>query len=95
MTFCVRWIYEDDLELQSEIPKYCDHDYCHGRGQTMSSGGFAFGVTVERLPSGNFMLRNERGYRVCEAISGSELAKFIEKHLEGSLFTLKVELKKP
>ena len=37
MTLCVRWIYEDDLELQSEIPKYCDHGYCHGkRGPTMS-----------------------------------------------------------
>ena len=30
MTLCVHWIYEDDLELQSEISKDCDHGYCHG-----------------------------------------------------------------
>ena len=90
MTLCARWIYEDDLELQSEISKYCDHGYCHGRGETMSSDGYTMGITIERLPSGNYIMRNERGYLLCEVISGSELAKFVEKHLERGLFTLRV-----
>ena len=61
----------------------------------MSSTGYTMKITLERLPSGNFVLRNERGYRVCEAINDSQVAKFIEKQVEGSLFTLKVEPEKP
>ena len=91
MTLCVRWIYEDDLELQSEISKYCDHGYCHGRGGPMSSNGYIMEIAIERLPSGNYNLRNERGYLLCEVISGSELAKFAEKHLERGVFTLRVD----
>ena len=61
----------------------------------MSSAGYTMEITIERLPSGNFILRNERGYRVCEAISGSELAEFIEKQVERGLITLMVEPEKP
>ena len=56
----------------------------------MSSDGYTMGITIERLPSGNYIMRNERGYLLCEVISGSELAKFVEKHLERGLFTLRV-----
>ena len=59
MTLCVRWIYEDDLELRSEIPKYCDHDYCHGQEGTISSTGYTMEITVVRLPSGNYIMSNE------------------------------------
>ena len=89
MTLCVRWIYEDDLELQSEIPKYCDHGYCRG------GTGYTMEITIERLPSGNYIMRNEHGYLLCEVIDGSELAKFVEEHLERGLFTLMVESEKP
>ena len=61
----------------------------------MSSDGYAMEITIERLPSGNYILRSERGHLLCKVISGNELAKFIEKQVEGSLFTLKVEPEKP
>ena len=96
MTLCVRWIYEDDLELRSEIPKYCDHGYCHGKGEpTMGDDGFVLEVIIDRLPSGNFNMLNERGYLICRVVDGSELAKFIEKQFEKSLFTLRIQLEKP
>ena len=57
----------------------------------MSSAGYTMEITIERLPSGNYIMRNERGYLLCEVISGSELAKFVEKHLERGLFTLRVD----
>ena len=41
----------------------------------MSSAGYTMEITIERLPSGNYIMRNERGYLLCEVISGSELAK--------------------
>ena len=155
MTLCVRWIYEDDLELQSEVPKFCDHDYCHGQsgsheqlGESMHEDrvhyrvrtigndaeaedylnhqaqegwtleyAFSVGdtgrvqyvhqqypnypaipssdcptweVTTERLPSGNYIIRDERGHLLFEVASGSKLAEFIEKHLSDSALTLNV-----
>ena len=55
-------------------------------------------VTIERLPFGNFIIKNERGSIIGEVISGSKSAKFIEKQLERPAFlqfTLRVGLKKP
>ena len=61
----------------------------------MSSTGYTMEITIERLPSGNYIMRNEHGYLLCEVIDGSELAKFVEEHLERGLFTLMVESEKP
>ena len=61
----------------------------------MNSAGYTMEITIERLPSGNYIMRNERGYLLCEVIDGSELAKFVEEHLERGLFTLMVESEKP
>ena len=61
----------------------------------MSHDGFAFEVTIERFPYGNFIMKNERGYIISEVIRGSELAKVIEEQLERGLFTLRVQLEKP
>ena len=72
----MRWIYEDDLELRSEIPKYCDHGYCHGRA------GYTMEITIEQLPSGHFIMRNEQGDRIWDVTSTGDLVKFIEKMLE-------------
>ena len=82
MTVCLRWIHEDDSELRSEILKYCDHDYCHGRGGTMSTTGYTMKITIEQLPSGHFIMRNEQGDRIWDVTSDSDLATFIEKMLE-------------
>ena len=79
---CVRWIHEDDRELRSEILKYCDHDYCHGRGGTMSTTGYTMQITIEQLPSGHFIMRNEQGDRLWDVTSTGDLVKFIEKMLE-------------
>ena len=95
MTLCVRWIHEDDPELKGRLPQYCDHGYCHGRGQTMGDDGVVLEITIERLPSGNFNMLNERGNLICRVVDGSELAKFIQKQFEKSLFTLRIQLEKP
>ena len=79
---CVRWIHENDPELRSEILKYCDHDYCHGRGGTMSTTGYKMQITIEQLPSGHFIMRNEHGDRIWDVTSTGDLVKFIEKMLE-------------
>ena len=97
-TLCVSWIHEDDLELRSEIPKYCDHDYCHGRGGALNAPqGFVLDVVIDRLPSGNFNMLNKRGYLICRVADGSKLAEFIEKQFENKTgsFTLTMQLKKP
>ena len=92
MTVCVRWIHEDDRELRSEILKYCDHDYCHGRGGAMGDDGFVLEVTIERLPSGNFNMLNERGYLICRVAEGSKLAEFIEKQFENKTVTFSLTM---
>ena len=79
---CVRWIHEDDWELRSEILKYCDHDYCHGRGGAMTTTGYTMQITIEQLPSGHFIMRNEHGDRIWDITSTGDLVKFIEKMLE-------------
>ena len=97
MTLCVRWIHEDDPELKGRLPQYCDHGYCHGRGQTMGDDGVVLEITIERLPSGNFNMLNERGNLICRVVDGSKLAEFIEKQFENKTgsFTLTMQLKKP
>ena len=61
----------------------------------MSATGYTMQITIQRLPSGNFNMLNERGYLICRVVDGSELAKFIEKQFEigEGLFTLTTQLK--
>ena len=82
ITLCVSWIHEDDLELRRAIPKYCDHDYCRGRGGTMSTTGYTMKITIEQLPSGHFIMRNEQGDRIWDVTSTGDLPTFIEKMLK-------------
>ena len=63
----------------------------------MGDDGFVLEVTIDRLPSGNFNMLNERGYLICRVVEGSKLAEFIEKQFEigEGLFTLTIQLEKP
>ena len=63
----------------------------------MGDDGFVLEVTIDRLPSGNFNMLNERGYLICRVVEGSKLAQFIEKQFENKTgsFTLTMQLKKP
>jgi hypothetical protein len=63
----------------------------------MGDDGLVIEVTIERLPSGNFNMLNERGYLICRVADGSKLAEFIEKQFENKTgsFTLTMQLKKP
>ena len=74
MTLCVRWIYEDDLELQSEIPKYCDHGYCHGkRGPTMS---------CDRCWSATRPLAEGNGEMLCHGCLEFDISSWLEANRE-------------
>ena len=66
--------------------------YC---GQEQAT--FVLDVIIDRLPSGNFNMLNERGYLICRVADGSKLAEFIEKQFENKTgsFTLTMQLKKP
>ena len=48
----------------------------------MGDDGFVLEVIIDRLPSGNFNMLNERGYLICRVADGSKLAQFIEKQLK-------------
>ena len=48
----------------------------------MGDDGFVLDVVIDRLPSGNFNMLNERGYLICRVVDGSKLAEFIEKQFE-------------
>ena len=63
----------------------------------MSDDGFEIKVIIDRLPSGNFNMLNERGYLICRVVDGSKLAEFIEKQFEKKTvtFTLTMQLEKP
>ena len=59
----------------------------------MGDNGFVLEVTIDRLPSGNFNMLNERGYLICRVADGSKLAEFIEKQFESGrvTFTLRIQ----
>ena len=63
----------------------------------MGDDDFVLEVIIDRLPSGNFNMLNERGYLICRVTDGSKLAQFIEKQFESKTvtFTLTIQPEKP
>ena len=48
----------------------------------MTTTGYTMQITIEQLPSGHFIMRNEHGDRIWDITSTGDLVKFIEKMLE-------------
>ena len=63
----------------------------------MGDDGFVPELIIDRLPSGNFNMLNERGYLICRVVEAIKLAQFIEKQFENKTgsFTLTMQLKQP
>ena len=48
----------------------------------MTTTGYTMQITIEQLPSGHFIMRNEHGDCIWDITSTGDLVKFIEKMLE-------------
>ena len=48
----------------------------------MSTTGYTMQITIEQLPSGHFIMRNDHGTVSGDVTSSGDLVKFIEKMLE-------------